>query len=151
MVLTLLPLKVPLGIQNINLTNTDHISCLPPSWRRPSDYVDRVMAKNLLCVNSRFYRFYFDKHDTIRYSINITWKEFVSLLKHGINWEFAVILRTRATSRAWETAITVTRVCSRMLLLWPALIGYTASSQILIDLLKSNTALCALQTVHPCN
>ncbi len=42
--------------------------------------------RTVFCVNSLFYRFYFDKHDTICYSINITRKEFVTLLKHGMKY-----------------------------------------------------------------
>ncbi len=75
------------------------------------------MEQSFVCKFTYFNRFYFDKHDTIRYSINITRKEFVTLLKHClVNRELAVIIRARAASRAGETAMTVTRVCSRIAL-----------------------------------
>ncbi len=55
---------------------------MPPSWRLPWNNVEQ----SFVCKFTFIYRFYFDKHDTVRYSINKTWKEFVTLLKHGMKY-----------------------------------------------------------------
>ncbi len=71
------------------------------------------------------------------------------LSKREINYEHAMLWSVKAWSYQKGNQ---TRISSRIALA----VAYfdrlaTASSQTLIDLLKSNTTLCALQTVRPCS